>query len=454
MKKLLYLSFFSLFILASCKKDTPNRIPSLAEIEIENQSGVLTVAQEDTLYFKAKINSTSEFTFSWLVDGEKIENTATDSTFKFVSSKLGTRIITLSCLNEDGETATELKVDVFGKFRDGTFILNEGNMTSENGSLIFISPKGVVTDSAYFRVNGTELGNVTQDLFIGDGNIYIISQNGKQNAVGTAFENDGMLIVANSETLEKVANYNEELSTLSWPSHVAVLKENNVFIRDNKGVHLFNTQDKELNFIEGSKGAKKNRMAVVNDKVFVPGSTKVFVLEAGKLEVSHTIEMGANVTGVVKASDGNLWVATNGKPNKIAKINPRDYSVIKENEVTQGNVGFGGMAASPGITAKGDTLYFSNLSTNIHRHIFNTGQTDFVVDAKTLVDNANIVYNTIAVHPITGHVYMNTIKGYGMNFLINNISVFDFQGTEPNVKANYMDYTRFPVGVFFTYDFK
>src|SRR5690606_6577790 len=164
--------------------------------------------------------------------------------------------------------------------------------------------------------------------------------------------------------------------------------------------------------------------------------------------------MSANVTGVVKASDGNIWVATNGKPNKIAKINSSNYSIIKENEITEGNVGYGGMAASPGITAKGDTLYFSNLSTKIHRHIFSSGQTQFMVDAKTLVENANIVYNTVAVHPITGNVYMNTIKGYGLNFLINNISIFNFQDTEPKLKNNYTDYTNFPVGVFFTYDFK
>src|SRR5690606_19489692 len=201
-----------------------------------------------------------------------------------------------------------LKIDVYGKFRDGTFILNEGNMTTENGSLIFISPKGIVTDSAYFKVNGTELGNVAQDLFIGNGKLYIISQNGKQNAVGSTFQNDGMLIVANAETLKKEASYTEELSSLSWPSHVAVLNEDNIFIRDNKGVHLFHPQNKELKFVEGSNGAKKNRMAVANDKVFVPGSTKVFVLEAGKPEVIHTIEMSANVTGVVKASDGNIWV--------------------------------------------------------------------------------------------------------------------------------------------------
>lgn len=455
MKKLLYLSFVSIIVLfASCKKDTPNRVPSLVDFQIENLSGVETVAQEDTLFFKAKINSTSDVAFSWLVDGEKVENMATDSTFQFIPSKLGAHIITLSCISDDEVSSTDLKVDVYGKFRDGTFVLNEGNMTTENGSLIFISPKGVVTDSAYWRVNGTELGNVTQDLFIGNGKIYIISQNGKQNAMGGSVQNDGMFIIANAETLVKEAAYTEELSALSWPSHIAVLKENHVFIRDNKGVHIFNPQNKELNFIVGSNGATKNRMAVVNDKVFVPSKSNVLVLEAGKLEVAHTINMGANVTGVIPSSDGNLWVSTNGKPNKIAKVSSKDFSIIKENEITVGNVGYGGMAASPGITAKGDTLYYSNLSTNIHRHIFNTGQSELLVNAKTLVDNANIVYNTIAVHPITGHVYMNTIKGYGWDFLKNNISIFNFQGPQPKLEINYLDYTHFPIGVYFTYDFK
>ena len=36
-------------------------------------------------------------------------------------------------------------------------------MTTENGSLIYITPEGYVVDTAYRRVNGTDLGNVAQD---------------------------------------------------------------------------------------------------------------------------------------------------------------------------------------------------------------------------------------------------------------------------------------------------
>ena len=110
-------------------------------------------------------------------------------------------------------TADSVNVTVYGKYRDGVFVLNEGNMTSENGFLTFISPKGEVTDSVYYKVNGSSLGNVTQSLFIADKKMYIISQNGNR------MNGDGLLVVADAETLKKVAAYNDELADLSWPTH-------------------------------------------------------------------------------------------------------------------------------------------------------------------------------------------------------------------------------------------
>lgn len=77
-----------------------------------------------------------------------------------------------------------------------------------------------------------------------------------------------------------------------------------------------------------------------------------------------------------------------------------------------------------------------------------------MVDAKTYVDNANIVYNNIAVHPRTGKVYLNTIKAFGWDFLINNISVFDLESATPVLDNNYQNYTHFPAGIFFPADFQ
>ncbi|GAB3419550.1 DUF5074 domain-containing protein [Niabella aquatica] len=449
-RKIVALSALLAVIIISCsKEDTIVQPPAESpRVAIENLLAETAVAQEDTLYFKAKVSEGAAYT--WSVDGKALG--VTDSVFKFVSSDMGTHNISLTATHQDKQSAAQVTITVYGKYKYGTFVLNEGNMTTENGSLIFISPKGKVTDSAYFRINGSSLGNVTQDLFIYNGKIYILSQNGKTNAVGTGFENDGMLVVANAETLKKEAGYNNELSALSWPTHVAVLNEQNVILRDNAGLYRFNTTTKALTFIKGSRSAAKSTMAVSNNKVFAPAGSKIYVVEADKDTISYAIDMKASVTGVVKADDGNIWVSTTGSPNKISKINYRDYSLIKANDITTGNVGNGGFAATPGITAKSDTLYFSNLGTKIYRHVFSTGTTEFLVDAKTMVTDANIVYNTIAVHPVTGEVYLNTIKGYG-DYLINKISVFNFtNGTK--LSADYRNYTHFPAGIFFTDNFE
>jgi hypothetical protein len=449
MKKNLY--FFVLAVLTicfvACSKDESD--VQEIEVSIENLSQTTSVAQQDTIYLKAVGADDFQSAIAWAVDG-KVENTK-NLIFKFVSSKLGSHSITLSC----GDVSAEINLEVYEQFRHGTFILNEGNMTTENGSLIFISPQGVIVDNAYRKVNGTDLGNVCQDLYITpDKKMYIISQNGRKNPLNTEFDNDGMLVVANALTLKKEAAYNDELSILSWPTHIAVLNQENVFIRDNAGVYVFNTVTKELKFVEGSQGAGKNTMAVINQKVFVPCGEKILVLEAGKTTVSGTIDIGAYVSGVIKSSDGNIWVSTTGSPHKIAKINSTNYSKIKENEITMGSVSTGMLAATPGICAKGNILYFSGLTEKIYRHDFTTGITEFMVDAFSVISDATIVYNTIAVHPVTGEVWMNTLKGFGWAFLKNNILAFDFSGSEPKLVKNYTDYTHFPAGIFFTYNFE
>lgn len=438
-KSLTYLSFFMFVgVITSCSDDDEKYTPVPPVVSIENMSGTESIVQKDTLYFKANIESPIESTFQWSVDGKEASQ---DSILKFTSEEVGKFEIVLTAKNADGEHSATTSVEVYGKYKYGTFVLNEGK--SSNGTLIFIDPKGVVTDSAYYKANGTFLGGASQDLFIAENKMYVVSQNGG---------GDGFLVIANAETLKKEAGYEDELKGLvSWPTHVAALGENNVYLRDNNGIYQFNPSDKKVTFIRGTKGALKNRMAVAESKVFVPTSSALLVVEAGKDTISHTIEMEASVSGVIKASDGNLWVSCTS-PNKIVKINAKDYSIIQTNEVEQAlGAGWG---ATPGISAKGDTLYFSNATTKIYRHIFGKKQTDFMVDASTWVENTGQVYNNLAVNPVSGEVLMNTLKGWGDDYLINNISVFDFSGNDPKLAANYENYTKFPAGIFFTYNYE
>ncbi|WP_430811806.1 MULTISPECIES: DUF5074 domain-containing protein [unclassified Carboxylicivirga] len=436
--KLLVITALSLSIFA-CSEDTV--LPDAPEVTIGVSDGLKEIAQNDTLALVASINSSAEATITWRINDEV---TKAGDTLFFVKKNIGDYHISLEAENAGGKQTTSLTVHVFGMFRDGTFVLNEGNMTSENGTLIFISPKGVATDSVYQKVNGSELGNSTQDLFIADNKIYILAQNGDR------LNGDGMLVVANAETLEKETAYsNDDLAELSWPSHVAVIG-NTAYIRDNAGVYALNLDTRALTFIEGTSGAKKNRMAVVNEQVFVSAGTKMLVLQEGTLQSEVTLP--GNISGLVRSTDDNLLISCSGTPSYILKVNATDHTIMKQNEVADFNIS-AGWGVSPAISAKGDTVYF-NTSTKICRHLLSTNETAVMTNVSDHIENAGIVYNNLGVHPLTGEVYFNTMKGYGSDYLINNITVFNFDGETPELVYDFKDYTNFPAGFFFTANYR
>lgn len=154
------------------------------------------IVQLDTLYLDARAeNLSGTMEYLWTVDGKEV---STASTYKFSQPKTGEYVIGLTVSDGNGETLqTNITAKVEGRFGKGTFILNEGNMSNETGTLTFVDSKGTAMDSAYYRVNQTLLGNVCQDLFISDSKIYVLSQNGAKNG------GEGLLTIANADNLEK-----------------------------------------------------------------------------------------------------------------------------------------------------------------------------------------------------------------------------------------------------------
>lgn len=442
MKKFLYpLLFIMAFTLAACSDD---ELPApTVEIRVDGiaNNQVLEVAQEDTLKISAHITNNQPCLYSWVMDGKEVGNF---TTYRFTSKKVGKYQLSLTVTNVDGvQTTCPITIQVYGKYRNGTFVLNEGNMTGGNGTLTFISPNNVVTDSAYFKANGTQLGNAAEDLFIANKRLYVISQNGNRNG------GDGMLVIANAETLEKEAAYNEELSTLSWPTHVAVVGTN-IYIRDNAGIYRFEEANRTLTFVEGSNGAANNNMAVVKEKVFAFADQQLLVIQDGQL--TKKIALGAPISGIQKASENTLWVSFNTSPAKIAKVSAIDYKIMQDNTIEEGGMD-PGWGTTPAFTAKGDTIYFCNNSTKIYRHLFTKKETTLMTDVKEHVADANMNYNNPAVHPVTGEVYFTTIKGYGQDYLTNSIAVFNFNET-PMLRHNFQNHTAFPAGIYFTENYK
>lgn len=350
---------------------------------------------------------------------------------------------------------------------EGAFVLNEGNMTTENGSLVYITPEGYVVDDAYKRVNGTELGNVAQDMCFYDGKIYIISQNGDTNAVGSSFENDGMLVVADAVTLKKLRSFtNEELSQLDWPTHIAVIDEQHVYIRDNAGVWCLNMDDQSLSFVDGTENAPKARLATVNNEVYFPlsGSYMAYVKKiapstgqvssVGTDAIFSASTMINYILGIAPADDGNLWIiatsAFNPDREGMITLNKLDLatSELAQNRLSEQPDD----AYNCCFAAYGNTVYYAD-GTIIYRAEFDAGKDGIVdeplVDLADLDDNVGLLYNGLGVHPVTGHVYVNTLKGFGNFFTTNSIWEFDFAASMDTPVHKFDNYTHFPAGVFF-----
>lgn len=411
-------------------------------LSIESSSKTNEVAQFDTLSLTAATQNMAEgAAYQWTMNGEKVSS---ESLYKFSQIRAGSYVIELTVTDKAGVTVKSQKtIDVTGKFSEGTFILNEGNMTNETGTLIYVDPKGEAIDSAYYRVNGILLGNVCQDLFIADHKMYIISQNGARNG------GEGLLTIANADNLQKIKVYNDPSKTLDWPTHLAVVGHD-LYIRDNKGVYLLNETTEALSFIAGTEGAMKNRMAVVGGRVFVMTSAKkILVLKDGA--VVHTIVAPSSLSGLVKSYDGQLWASCTS-PAQILKINTADFSVMESHDLGEAKIG-AGWGAVPAFSAYKDTIYFSNAGLKLYRHLFSENKTEFVANITESVPDALMNYNSLGVNPSTGEVVFATIKGYGLSYKINNIAMFNFAKT-PALQYNIQNKNSFPAGVFFTYSFQ
>jgi len=165
------------------------------------------------------------------------------------------------------EQVKELSFYNLNSFNDpnGAFVLNEGNMTTENGSLGYITPEGEVEDNVYRKVNGSAFGNYAEDLWMYNGKFYIVGDglfepNGEKT--------DGELVIVDAVTLKLEKAYQiedlkfprpegsleeDEMLSLSTPfSNIAVLDEKNVFFAEGQGMFRFDTTTGELNLIEGA----------------------------------------------------------------------------------------------------------------------------------------------------------------------------------------------------------
>lgn len=258
MKKHLFLlwAFIGMLVFNACSDDD-EKFANPIGVTIESETGKYSAILGQTLKLSAKVDDATGMTYRWTVDGKEV---STAATYEFSGSELRDYKVALNVAKDGNQGLNEVEIEVHGKYKYGTFILNESNA---GGFLNFIDEDGNLADSVFYRENGEKLANLTQDLFIHDGRLYIVSQQ------GSTYKEPGRIYIANAETLKKEAAY--ELEGLSVPSHLAVPDDDHVYVRTPNGIFLFRPSTQALDKVEGSDGALKHPMAVVDDKVLAVG---------------------------------------------------------------------------------------------------------------------------------------------------------------------------------------
>lgn len=223
---------------------------------------------------------------------------------------------------------------------EGTFVLMEGNMTTENGSIVYFDQHMRYHERVYEEVNDNEIGNVLQDMYMIGGRIYFITQNGRTSSTGTTFNGDGRFVICDAHTMSgslqrdmpfyaQVASSSGTRSTLCWPQHI-------VAVSPEKGYIQYSTSDMEshsgirtVNLVSGviattdipdtygvftKTGATKARMTVSRGKVFAGRGNSVIVIDSATDRVvrEHTYP-DRQVKDLAKGADGKIYAVFTGE---------------------------------------------------------------------------------------------------------------------------------------------
>ena len=442
-KKILIASLALIAGLASCKKDDPTPSPNPpSALTIDGVASNLEFYQLDTAHLSvAGVAKDAAAKAVWAVNGAKA---AEGATFDFTTAHPGKYEVTLTV---DGKSAKQTYT-VAPRFSEGAFLLNEGNFGNETGSLTYIHPsKKLVIDQAYYRVNGTKLGNVCQDLAFGNDQIYILSQLGPKNG------GEGLLTIANSHSLEKVKVYNDEALAQSTPTHIAVLRDH-IYIRTERDGILRGSSEGGFTPITGTKKALKQRMAQIGERLFALTSDSKVLMIQGTQVVRELDLSPAKPSGIAVSHDGKLWVSTTS-PDAILKVDPTpDNFVALDTHVLDKSISATGpeswqRTTSSAFFAHGDKLYFTGQSSVIYCHDFATSKTTQVIDVKTIDGvgtSANMYYNSLGVDPSTGELYYAAFEGYSTYNKKNVTMVLKADGTKLLLKEKV---NSFPAGFYF-----
>jgi hypothetical protein len=200
-----------------------------------------------------------------------------------------------------------------GDYENGYFVTNEGPFQNGSGTLTFIDADGSVSQNVYKAVNGEDLGNIVNSMYIEGDKAYIVVNNSHK------------IVVVNRFTMEKIGVI--EGQGIDNPRYF-VAKNGRGYV-SNWG-DPFNTSDDFIAVIDLNSDSVIDMVGVSEgpEKMIVDGSNlfvclqggyginnQVFVMDINQNSIRDFIQVGNVPNSIVKDSNGKIWVLCGGSPS-------------------------------------------------------------------------------------------------------------------------------------------
>ena len=232
---------------------------------------------------------------------------------------------TLSACKKDEQEIIRIMPD------NRVFIVNEGPFMSGSGSIdIYYRDSMTVVHDAFKGVNGFELGNLVQSLYVHEDRVYIVVNNANRIEVATS----GDLISVGS------------IVGINMPRYFLGIDDKKGYVSswDNK-VYTVDLESLEITgSINVATGPEK--MMLAGDKVWVLNQgglsydSTVSVIDWKTDQMVKNIVVGDKPSGIVSDASGMIWVMCSGNgwngfpgdddtEGRLVCIDPDDLNVIK-----------------------------------------------------------------------------------------------------------------------------
>ncbi|WP_295912589.1 DUF5074 domain-containing protein [uncultured Alistipes sp.] len=407
----------------------------------------------------------------------------------------GMELENTAAFEADGATVYEQPIYVLDfTHPEGSFVLMEGNMTSENGTLLYFDQHMRYHQHFYEDANQSEIGNVVQDMYMANDRVYLITQNGAKGYEGSAYGGDGRFVICDAHTMKRLVKKNFPFydayghsSSECWPQHIVVVSPTKAYIQYSipmetySGIRVVNLTNNTISQtdIEGSyglftkTGATKARMVVSRGKVYAGRGNSVIVIDpqTDAVIATHTYE-NRQVKDLAKAADGNIYAVFTGEfdgnsgmtgsaafttPAKVVIIGP-DGAVTGEldlPEIIKLRTG----TASPTIQMCASFtqpyLYFIGTEafseTKAMRYNYQTGRVnwDYITpELDTDRSGGDIIYGYMGVHPTTEQLWVGK-----STYTQSAIHVYDVSLNTAQEVDSFYQKKASPAGVDFAYRF-